>query len=199
MILTDGIIGQMMEPVDLDAIPIVKPQVPDWAMGVNTTGRKPNIITSIWLDPEDMDAKHQEFMAKYDAIRAAEVRYEEFMCEDAEYLCIAYGSVSRSVMGTVRKLREQGMKVGMIRPITLWPYPYNRISELSQGKKAVITYEMSWGQMVEDVALALRMNPAPLHFVSRNGGLTFSPDDVETPLKAIAADPQRSETLWAPK
>lgn len=199
MILTDGIIGQMMEPVDLDAIPVVDPVKPDWAMGINRTGRDPNIITSIWLDPEDMNNKHIEFMAKYDAIRAAEIRYEEYMCDDAEILCIAYGSVSRSVMGTVRKLREEGMKVGLLRPITLWPYPYDRIRELSVGKKAVVTFEMSWGQMVEDVALALRMNPVPLHFVMRNGGLTFSPDDVEVPLKIIAADPQRSESLWAPK
>ena len=199
MILTDGIIGQMMEPVDLDAIPVVNPEPPSWAMGVNKTGRDPNIITSIWLDPEDMANKHLEFMAKYDAIREQEVRYEEYMCDDAEILCIAYGSASRSVMGTVRKLREEGMKVGMIRPITLWPYPYDKVRELAQGKKAVIAYEMNWGQMVEDAALALRMNPVPLHFVPRHGGLTFGPDDVEIPLRAIAADPNRSETLWGPK
>ena len=79
MILTDGVIGQMMEPIDLDAIPVVNHVKPDWAMDINRTGRKPNIVTSIWLAPEDMDAKHNEFIAKYDAIRDQEVRYEEFM------------------------------------------------------------------------------------------------------------------------
>ncbi len=199
MILTDGVIGQMMEPVDLDSIEVVDWQKPDWAMGVNRTGRKPNIITSIWLDPDDMAAKHLELIDKYERIKDAEVRSEEQFCEDAEILCVAYGSVSRAVLGTVRKLREEGMKVGLLRPITLWPYPYERVRQLAEGKRAVVVFEMSWGQMVEDVALAMRLNDAPLHFVPRHGGLTFNPNDVEQPLRAIAADPQRSDSLWRVK
>ncbi len=198
MILTDGIIGQMMEPVDLDAIPVVDWKRPDWAMGVNRTGRKPNIITSIYLDPEEMADKHLELMDKYERLKKEELRFEEFMCEDAEILCVAYGCVSRAVMGTVRKLREEGMKVGLLRPITVWPFPYEKITELAKQAKAVVTFEMSWGQLVEDVALSLRMNPAPLHLVMRHGGMTFNPEDVETPLRAIAADPTRSESIWWP-
>jgi len=196
MILTDGVIGQMMEPVDLDAIPVVNWEKPDWAMGVNRTGRKPNLVTSIWLDPEDMAAKHLEIIDKYNRLKEAEVRFEEYMCDDAEVLCVAYGSVSRAVMGTVRKLREEGLKIGLLRPITLWPYPYAKLRELAQKVKSVVTYEMSWGQMIEDVALATRMNPVPLHFVARHGGLTFNPDDVEKPLRAIYDNPQNSDTLW---
>lgn len=196
MILTDGVIGQMMEPVDLDAIPVVDWKKPDWAMGVNRTGRKPNLVTSIWLDPEDMAQKHLEIIDKYERLKAAEVRFEEYMCDDAEVLCVAYGSVSRAVMGTVRKLREEGMKIGLLRPITLWPYPYATLRELAKKVKSVVTYEMSWGQMIEDVALATRLNPVPLHFVPRHGGLTFNPNDVETPLRAIYANPQNSDTLW---
>ena len=109
------------------------------------------------------------------------------------------GSVSRAVLGTVRKLREEGMKVGLLRPITLWPYPYERVRQLAEGKRAVVVFEMNWGQMVEDVALAMQMNDAPLHFVPRHGGLTFNPNDVEEPLRAIAADPLRSDSLWRVK
>lgn len=196
MILTDGVIGQMMEPVDLDAIPVVEWTKPAWAMGVNRTGREPNIHTSIWLDPEEMALKHLELIDKYERLKAEEVRYEDYMCDDAEILCVAYGSVSRAVMGTVRKLREEGMKIGLLRPISLWPYPYAKITELAAKAKAVVVFEMSWGQMVEDVALALRMNPVPLHFLARHGGLTFNPHNVEEPLRKIAADYQNSDTMW---
>jgi 2-oxoglutarate ferredoxin oxidoreductase subunit alpha len=198
MILTDGVIGQMMEPVDLDAIPVVQWEKPDWAMGVHRAPRERTVITSIWLDPEDMAKKHLELIDKHNRLKAAEVRFEEYMCQEAEILCVAFGSVSRAVMGTVRKLREEGMKVGLFRPITLWPFPYAALRELAQRAKVVVNFEMNWGQMIEDVALATRLNPVPLHFVARHGGLTFSPADVEEPLRAIAADPERSESRWQP-
>ena len=198
MILTDGVIGQMMEPVDLDAIPIVDFQKPDWALGVNTTGRERNVITSILLDPEKMALFHEVLIAKYEKIKAAEVRYEEYMLEEADVLCVAYGSVSRVVTGAVRDLRAKGVKVGLLRPITVWPFPYQAIKKHAEGKKAVITFEMSWGQMVEDVALSTRMNPVPLHFVPKHGGTTFTPIEIENAIEKVIADPTHGKTLWEP-
>ena len=200
MILTDGVIGQMMEPVDLDAIPIVDHKTPDYAMAPRLNGdkRKPNIITSIWLDPEDMAEKHLYFIDKYNKMRDEVVMYEEYMCEEMDVLVVAYGSVSRVVMGTVRKLREQGLKVGLLRPITLWPYPYNKVNELAAKAKTTVVFEMNWGQMVEDVALSMRMNPNPIHFVPKHGGLTFTPHDIEEALLKINADHNNPGTLWRP-
>lgn len=200
-ILTDGVIGQMMEPVDLDAIPVVTPEKPDYAMGVRDKDnlRDPNIITSIWLDPEDMADKHLEFMDKYDRMRKEETRFEEYMTEDCDILCVAYGSVSRAVMGTVRKLRENGLKIGLLRPITVWPFPYEKIREIAANVRAVVAFEMSWGQMVEDVALATRNLPVPIHLVMKHGGLTFNPADVEEPLRAINSDPELPKSRWEPK
>jgi len=196
MILTDGVIGQMMEPVDLDAIPVVDWKKPEWAMGVRHTPRKPNIITSIYLDPEEMAVYHEKLIAKYNQIKENEKRYEEFDCEDAEILCVAFGSVSRVVSGAVRELREQGVKVGLFRPITLWPFPYEALAARMKAAKVVISLEMNWGQMVEDVALAGRNIAVPVHFVPKHGGVTFSPDDVKQAITKIAADPKGGDTLW---
>lgn len=198
LILTDGVIGQMMEPVDLDAIPIVEPEKPDYAVGVHRTPRKPNIITSIYLDPEEMAEYHEHLMAKYTRITKNEIRYEEYMCDDAEILCVAYGSVSRVVSGAVRELRERGLKIGLFRPITMWPYPYNELGKRAGQAKVVITLEMNWGQMVEDVALAMHGTTTPVHFVGKHGGMTFTPVDVKEELAAIASDIQRAESLWRP-
>lgn len=198
MILTDGVIGQMMEPVNLDDIPIVDWQKPDYALGINKTGRDPHILTSIYLKPEEMGKFHEKLVAKYDSIRKKEVRFEEINCEGADLLCVAYGSVSRVVMGAIRQLSEKGVKVGLLRPITVWPYPYQKIGELAQGKTAVVAFEMSLGQMVEDVALATRGNPLPLHFVGKYGGMTFTPNEVALAMEQILDNPQRPESLWAP-
>jgi 2-oxoglutarate/2-oxoacid ferredoxin oxidoreductase subunit alpha len=199
-ILTDGVIGQMMEPVDLDAIPVIDWKKPDYAMGARAKGetRAPRIITSIYLDPEEMNDFHVRIMAKYDTIKQHEIRFEEYYTEDAEILCVAYGSVSRVVMGAVKELREQGVKVGLLRPITLWPFPYAKLRELGAKAKSVITFEMSWGQLVEDVALALRHTPVPVHLVMKNGGVTFTPPDVTAAVKRIAANREDSATLWEP-
>jgi len=197
-ILTDGVIGQMMEPVDLDAIPVVEYKKPDWALDVNRTGRPRNVITSIYLDPEVMARMHELMIAKYEQIKANEVRYEEYELDDAEILCVAYGSVSRVVSGAVRDLRAKGVKVGLLRPITVWPFPYKQIQKHAEGKKAVISFEMSWGQMVEDVALATRHNPVPLHFVPKHGGMTFTPNEIERAIEAVFADPQNPKSLWEP-
>jgi 2-oxoglutarate ferredoxin oxidoreductase subunit alpha len=196
LIATDGVIGQMMEPVDLDAIPVVEYKAPAWALGVNNTGRERNVITSIFLDPEEMGVYHEHLIAKYELIKKNETRHEEMNLADADILCVAYGSVSRVVSGAVRELRAKGVKVGLLRPITVWPFPYEAIRRHAQGKQAVVVLEMSWGQMVEDVALATRHNPAPLHFVPKHGGITFTPAEIEQVIEQIQANPQNPATLW---
>ncbi len=199
-ILTDGVIGQMMEPVDLDAIPVVDWKKPDYAMGTRAKNdkRAPHIITSIFLDPEEMGQFHERLIAKYNTIKKNEIRFEEYYTEDAEILCVAYGSVSRVVMGSIKELREQGVKVGLIRPITLWPFPYAKLHALGAKAKSVITFEMSWGQLVEDVALALRNVPVPIHLVPKHGGVTFTPPDITAAVKRISANREDNASLWEP-
>jgi 2-oxoglutarate ferredoxin oxidoreductase subunit alpha len=198
MVLTDGVIGQMMEAVDLDAIPIVWPDKPDWTLGVKRQPRPNNLISSIYLDPEVMGAYHEKLIAKYDLIKRDEVRCEEYMCEDAEVLAVAYGSVSRVATGAVRELRERGLKVGIFRPITVWPFPYAALGKCIDRVKAVVALEMSWGQMVEDVALAMYGRPKPLHFVPKHGGMVFTPAEIAEHLMKVLADPQHAESLWRP-
>jgi 2-oxoglutarate/2-oxoacid ferredoxin oxidoreductase subunit alpha len=198
MILTDGVIGQMMEAVDLDAIPMVFPQKPDWAMGVKHAPRPNNIVSSIYLDPEVMGAFHEKMIAKYDLIRREEVRYDEEYCEDAEVLVVAYGSVSRVATGAVRELRARGIKAGIFRPITVWPFPYEALGKRCQQVKSVVTFELSWGQLVEDVALSMYGRPKPLHFVPKHGGMVFTPREIAESIEKIAANAEHGPTLWRP-
>ena len=198
MILTDGVIGQMMEAVDLDSIPLVRWEKADYTLGVRDTPRERRIITSIYLDPEEMAAFHEKLIAKYDVIRRDEVRCEEYMCEDAEILAVAYGSVSRVATGAVRMLREKGVKVGLFRPITVWPFPYEALDRRARQMKAVVAFEMSWGQMIEDVALATHGQALPLHFVPKHGGMVFTPAEIASHLKRIVAKPGSEESVWRP-
>ncbi len=133
-----------------------------------------------------MGAFHEKMIAKYDSIKREEVRYEEYMCEDAEILVVAYGSVSRVATGAVRELREQGLKVGIFRPITVWPFPYEALGKRIAQMKSVISFEMSWGQMVEDVALSMYGAPKPLHFVPKHGGMVFTPHEIAGAIEKIA-------------
>lgn len=154
MILSDGAIGQMMEKVEL------KPQKPrmteeeliekygDWATTGKTKNRKRNIITSVELASEEMEQFNNKLQAKYKKVEENEVRYETFMCDDAEYLIVAYGSSARICQKSIQLARAKGIKVGLLRPITLFPFPSKPILELAQRVKGVLSVEMSAGQMV---------------------------------------------------
>jgi len=198
LILTDGVIGQMMEPVDLDAIPMVFPTKPDWAVGIKETPRPNRLLNSINLDPEVMAKYHEHLIAKYNSIKREEVRYDEYMCEDAEILVVAYGSVSRFVTGAIRELRTKGHKVGIFRPITVWPFPYEALARRAAKMKTVVIFELSWGQMIEDVALALYNTPKPLHFFPRHGGVVFTPAEIAGHLEQVIRNPLAPESLWRP-
>ncbi len=183
MILSDGAIGQMMEKVWLSPQKERSKTVPEWA----TTGKPPtrerNIITSLDLDPNAQEVFNQKLIDKYNEIREEEVRYEEFQCEDADYLFVAYGTSARVCQKAVQLAREQGIKAGLLRPITLFPFPTKKINELADKVKMMLSVEMSAGQMVEDVLLSVN-GKVPVYHFGRMGGIIPAPDEVVENLKS---------------
>ena len=187
LMLSDGVIGQMMEKV---VLPPFKPrrsmeeliaQCP-WA----TTGkvnRPRNIITSLALEPEVMEATNNRLQAKYKLIEENEVRYEEYMLDDAEYVFVAFGSSARVCKHAVEISRAEGIKVGVLRPITLFPFPKKKIQELAERVKGFMSVEMSAGQMVEDVRLAVN-GKRPVGFYGRQGGSVPSAEEALEALKS---------------
>ncbi|HNY51929.1 MAG TPA: 3-methyl-2-oxobutanoate dehydrogenase subunit VorB [Bacteroidales bacterium] len=182
MILSDGAIGQMMEKVWLDPPRERSKEIPEWATTGKTADRKRNIITSLELDPFRQEVFNRKLVEKYDAIRENEVRFEEYLCEDAEYLLVAYGTSARVCQKAVQLAREQGIKAGLLRPITLFPFPTKRISELAGQLKMALAVEMSAGQMIEDVQLSIN-GKIPVHYYGRMGGMVPTPDEVVENLK----------------
>jgi len=182
MILSDGAIGQMMEKVWLGPQQERSKKVPEWATTGKPPSRKRNIITSLELDPNRQEIFNQKLVAKYNEIKEKEVRFEEFQCEDAEYLLVAYGTSARVCQKSVELAREQGIKAGLLRPITLFPYPSKQINKLADKVKLILTVEMSAGQMVEDVMLSVK-GKVPVHYYGRMGGMIPTPDEVVENLK----------------
>lgn len=183
MILSDGAIGQMMEKVELfDPIPRltdaeIKKRYP-WATNGKPKGGERRIITSLDLDPAKMERHNLHLQEKYRQAEENEVRFEEFQCDDADYVLVAYGSSARISQKSIQLLRMKGIKAGLLRPITLWPFPSKRIQELvAQGIKGFLSVEMSAGQMVEDVMLAVNGKVKVAHF-GRFGGIVHSPEEV---------------------
>jgi 2-oxoglutarate ferredoxin oxidoreductase subunit alpha len=189
MILTDGVIGQMMEKV---VLPAQKPRRTDeevmaqcpWATFGRIGGRKPNIITSLELQPEIMEKNNERYQAKYKLIEENEVRYEEINCEDADYLIVAFGSMARIGQKAMELAREQGIKVGILRPITLWPFPKKAIADYANRVKGMLVTELNAGQMVEDVRLAVNGKVKVEHF-GRLGGIVPDPDEIVTALHQL--------------
>ena len=189
MILSDGVIGQMMEKV---VLPPQKPRRTDeeviaqcpWATTGRTKGRKPNIITSLELKPEAMEVNNLRFQAKYKQIEENEVRFEKIQCDDADYLIVAFGSMARIGQKAMELAREEGIKVGILRPITLWPFPTQAIAEMAGQVKGMLVTELNAGQMVEDVRLAVNGQVKVEHF-GRLGGIVPDPDEIVEALKAM--------------
>ena len=183
MILSDGVIGQMMEKVILaDQRPRltdeeVAERYGSWALTGKPASRSRNVITSLDLDPYEQEKFNLKLVAKYKEVEENEVRYEEYMTEDAEYMIVAFGSSARICKKTVEIAREQGHKVGLLRPITLFPFPTKRIAELAEKCKGFLVAELNAGQMVEDVRLAVE-GKAPVAHYGRMGGAVYSPDEV---------------------
>ena len=189
IILADGIIGQMMEKVRLpDYTPRrtedeIRAECP-WATLGRKGGRKPNIITSLELESSIMEHNNERFQAKYKLIEENEVRYEEIQTEDADYILVAFGSSARICQKAVEQARAEGIRVGLLRPITLWPFPTKAIQRLSHQAKGFLVAELNAGQMVEDVRLAVNGRVAVEHY-GRMGGMLFSPSEILENLKKL--------------
>lgn len=184
MLLADGTMGQMMEPVELpDTAPVMieKP----WAVTGTKMQRKHNIVNSLYLVPEELEKTNFERYERYKKVEENEVRYESFMMEDADICVVAFGIAARVSRNAVVESRKQGIKAGMIRPITIWPFPKAPIAEASKHVKSFISVELSMGQMIEDVALASECR-VPVTLCNRAGGMIPSPDEVFDSIKKAA-------------
>jgi len=177
MIVGDGIIGQMMEPVEFKK-EIDPAELPpkDWATD-GAKGREPNIINSLILDPQGLENHNLKLKAKYDRMKEEEVRYEFYRIDDAEVVIVAYGTTARISISTIDMAREKGIKAGLIRPISLFPFPEKVINEVADKANSFLVVEMSLGQMVEDVRLAVN-GKKPVHFYGRTGGMVPSPEEI---------------------
>jgi pyruvate/2-oxoacid:ferredoxin oxidoreductase alpha subunit len=167
IVLADGFIGQMMEPLDLEYREIAAP-AKEWAVKGTAETRK-NMVSSIYLEPDELEAHQRRMEAKYVRAQQAERRWEEYRTEDAELIVVGYGIVSRVLRSAVDVAREQGIKVGLFRPITLWPFPSKALAETACRAEKILTVELSNGQMVEDVKLAVE-GKRPVEFYGRVGG-----------------------------
>jgi len=180
----DGMIGQMMEPGELPPMQKPRTSYPDWAL-TGAKGRKKNIITSLYLGGEVLEGVNLRLQAKIDRIKAEEVRYEETLTEEADILVVAFGTAGRIAKTAVRDARRQGVRVGLLRPISLFPFPYAPLYDLSQRVKSMLVVEMNAGQMVEDVRLGVR-GRVPVHFYGRTGGVIPLPDEILGQILALA-------------
>ena len=189
MILSDGVIGQMMEKV---VLPPFKPRRTDeeviaqcpWASTGKTKDRKRNVITSLELKPEEMEKRNLALQEKYRTIRENEVRFEIQQCDDADYLIVAFGSAARIAEKAIEIAREEGLKVGLFRPITLWPFPTKEIAKMAKGKKGVLVVEINAGQMVQDVRLSIN-GSLPVEQFGRLGGIVPEPEEIVDALRTM--------------
>ncbi len=183
VILADGMLGQMMEPVILpEAIDPADLPEKDWATNGHAGKRKHNVVNSLFLDAQANEDKNIERFKTYEMIKRDEQRVETYRTEDADICIVAFGACARIARSAVNEAREQGIKAGLIRPITLWPYPYRAIEQCPA--KAFLTVEMNMGQMIEDVRLAVG-NSVPVEFFGRTGGVIPTPDEVLAQLRAL--------------
>jgi 2-oxoglutarate ferredoxin oxidoreductase subunit alpha len=207
LILSDGMIGQMMEKVTL------KPQKPrmtddevaevykSWAL-TGKRGREHNIITSLYLEPERMEQKVLKLVEKYARMEREDMRYETVKCEDAEYLIVAYGSSARIAQKAVELGRKKGIKVGLLRPITLFPFPKQPLFELADQVHGILSVEMSAGQMVEDVRLSVE-HKVPVEHFGRTGGIIHTPEEILEALEqkiinhgSVRHHPAREQSIY---
>lgn len=189
MILADGVVGQMMEKVVLPpqrerrTDEQIRRECP-WAVTGRTGGRPRNVVTSLELDSAVMEKNNERFQRTYQEIEKNEVRYEEKYTDDAEYLIVAFGSIARICLKAIEEARKAGIKIGLIRPITLWPFPYDAIREAAKHVKGILCVELNAGQMIEDVRLAVS-DSVPVRHFGRLGGIVPNPQEV---LNALESD-----------
>ena len=184
MILADGTIGQMMEPITFED---TEPKVYDkpWALTGTECKRAHNVVNSLYLKPDELEKKNFERFEKYKVIEENEVRYEAYMTDDCDVCVVAFGIAARVAKNAVKAAREAGLKVGLLRPITLWPFPKKALAEIAEHAKAFLSVELSMGQMIEDVRLATACK-RPVYLCNRAGGMIPSPEEVLSAIKSAA-------------
>jgi 2-oxoglutarate ferredoxin oxidoreductase subunit alpha len=186
MIMGDGLLGQMMEPVVFP--PEGRRELPlkPWATTGWTKDRPKNIINSLELQPERLEAHNRHLQEKYAQAAREEARSEEYLTKDADVVVVAFGTVARIARSAVEAAREKGIKAGLFRPITLWPYPSAALAKLVDTAKSFLSVEMNWGQMVEDVRLVVN-DKRPVYFYGRSGGVVPTPEEVLTEIEKAAS------------
>ncbi|HWR50421.1 MAG TPA: 3-methyl-2-oxobutanoate dehydrogenase subunit VorB [Bryobacteraceae bacterium] len=183
VVLADGAIGQMMEPVEFRAHPVL-PSCPDWAVD-GTAATRPNLINSLYLDLDELEAHNRKLEAKYRIVERTEARCECIHTDDAELVLVGYGIVGRLLKGVVEHSRARGMKIGLLRPITLWPFPVERFRAVAERARLFLTVELSTGQLVDDVRLAIECK-RPVELYTRVGGNVPSAEELQTVVENIA-------------
>ena len=191
VVLADGILGQMMEPIVLEKKPARKLPPKNWAL-TGTENRKQNIVRSLWLKEGVLEELNYKLQAKYKQVQKKEVICEQYEVDDAEIVVVAYGIAARIVRSAVNRARKQGIKAGWIRPVTLWPFPTEQISKAARDFKIFLTVEMSCGQMVEDVKLAVA-GKTPVLFYGRAGGGIPTVDEILEKIKQLTIPARNSE------
>ena len=186
MILADGALGQMMEPVDFDSLPHREVPEKTWATNGHGGKRKKNIINSLYIEPQVLEDSILDRYKRYDTVKANETKFEDYMTDDADIVLVAFGITSRICKSAVNACREQGIKAGLLRPKTLWPFPSDKLHEIASHTKHMLSVEMSMGQMVDDVRIAAN-GQCPVSFFGRTGGMIPSTEEVIAEIKKIAA------------
>lgn len=186
-VLADGAIGQMMEPAELPPMQDVPPKRPDWAL-TGANGRDPNVISSINMGAQNLETYNLHLQSKLREIElASETRYEAHQLDDADFAIIAFGTASRASQTAVKMLRESGLRGGLFRPITLWPFPEKHLSELAESVQGILVVEMNSGQMLHDVREAVA-GKTPVRFYGRMGGFIPRPSDIVSEVSKMAED-----------
>ena len=187
IVLADGNLGQMMEPAELPPMRPVRrvEERPSWAL-TGARGRAPNVISSIYIDPVEEEVFNRKLLAKQAEIEANEVRFRELSLEDAELAVVAFGTAGRIAQSAVKSAREAGVRVGLLRPVSLYPYPYQRVRELASRVRGILVVEMNSGQMLDDVRLGVE-GRVPIRFFGRLGGMVPMPDEVHDEIMALYA------------
>jgi 2-oxoglutarate/2-oxoacid ferredoxin oxidoreductase subunit alpha len=183
-VLLDGSIGQMMEPIQLPPMREVKRQDFPWATS-GAINRERRILTSIYLEPNDEEKTNLRLLKRWQEVQEKELRYKEYFLDDAEIVVIGFGTAGRIALSAVRAARAQGIKVGLFRPVTVAPFPYDRVAELASKSKSLLVVEMNSGQMLEDVRLSVN-GRKPIEFYGRLGGVVPFPDEILSEIQRVA-------------
>ena len=187
MILADGLLGQMMEPVEFPEISNAQPDKSDWAADGHKNKREHHIVNSLYIDPNTLEEKILERYERYEKVKQNEADAELYLTEDADIVVCAFGATARVVKSAVNDARAMGIKVGMVRPKTVWPFPVNQIQEGCKNASKVLCVEMSMGQMIDDVKLAINCSK-PVEFFGRTGGVIPTPAEVLNKIKEMGGN-----------